>query len=82
MGFTSINIYSLQDKEIHEVTNGFTNDYNPIFDSEGKYLIFLSDRKYNGVIGNFDMEFTDTKSTGIYICDFAGGQRIAVCAEE
>ncbi|MGO9480735.1 MAG: PDZ domain-containing protein, partial [Candidatus Kryptoniota bacterium] len=65
--FTSINIYSLQDKEIHEVTDGFTNDYNPIFDSAGKYLIFLSDRKYNGVIGNFDMEFTDTKSTGIYI---------------
>ncbi len=65
--FTSINIYSLQDKEIHEVTDGFTNDYNPIFDSAGKYLIFLSDRKYNGVIGNFDMEFTDTKLTGIYI---------------
>ncbi len=66
-GFTSINIYSLQDKKIHEVTNGFTNDYDPIFDSAGKYLIFLSDRKFNGVIGSFDMEFTDTKTTGIYI---------------
>ncbi|MCL5268857.1 MAG: S41 family peptidase [Bacteroidetes bacterium] len=65
--FTSIYIYSLADSKIHEVTNGYTNDYDPIFDSEGKYLIFLSDRNYNGVIGNFDMEFTDTKSTGIYV---------------
>ncbi|MCL4510823.1 MAG: S41 family peptidase [Bacteroidetes bacterium] len=65
--FTSIYIYSLQDRKIHEVTNGYTNDYDPIFDSEGRYLIFLSDRKYNGVIGSFDMEFTDTKTTGIYV---------------
>lgn len=66
-GFTSIYIWSLPEKKIHEVTNGFTNDYDPIFDSEGKYLIFLSDRTYNGVIGSFDMEFTDTKTTGIYL---------------
>ncbi|MGB9592033.1 MAG: protease, partial [Candidatus Kryptoniota bacterium] len=66
-GFTSIYIYSLDDRKIHEVTGGFTNDFDPIFDPSGKYLIFLSDRNYNGVIGNFDMEFTDTKSTGIYV---------------
>ncbi len=65
--FTSIYIYSLADAKIHEVTNGYTNDYDPIFDEAGKYLIFLSDRTYNGVIGNFDMEFTNTKTTGIYI---------------
>ncbi len=66
-GFTSIYIYSLPDKKIHEVTTGFTNDYDPIFSSDGKYLVFLSDRTYNGVIGSFDMEFTDTKTTGIYL---------------
>lgn len=66
-GFTSIYIYSIPDKKIHEVTDGFTNDYNPIFDSDGKYLIFLSDRNYNGVIGSFDMEFTNTKTTGAYL---------------
>ncbi len=65
--FTSIYIYSVADQKIHEITNGYTNDYDPVFDTEGKYLIFVSDRKYNGVIGNFDMEFTDTKSEGIYI---------------
>ncbi len=65
--FTSIYIYSLADGKTHEVTNGYTNDYDPIFDQAGKYLIFLSDRTYNGVIGNFDMEFTNTKTTGIYV---------------
>ncbi len=65
--FSSIYIYSLAEKKVHEVTTGFTNDYDAIFGSEGKYLIFLSDRHYNGVIGNFDMEFTDTRSTGIYL---------------
>ena len=71
--FTSIYLYSLADGKIHEVTTGYTNDYDPIFDREGKYLIFLSDRNYNGVIGNFDMEFTDTKSTGIYVATLQTG---------
>lgn len=66
-GFTSIYIYSLADKRVHAVTTGFTNDYDPIFSSDGKYLIFLSDRHYNGVIGSFDMEFTDTRTAGIYL---------------
>ncbi len=66
-GFNSIYIYSLQDRKVHDVSTGFTNDYDPVFSSDGRYLIFLSDRNYNGVIGNFDMEFTDTKSTGIYM---------------
>ena len=44
-----------------------TNSYSPIFDPEGKYLYFLSDRDYNEVVGNIDFEFANPKTTRVYI---------------
>ncbi len=44
-----------------------TNSYQPIFDPEGKYLYFLSDRDYNEVLGNIDFEFANPKTTRVYI---------------
>jgi len=29
-----------------------TNSFSPIFDPDGKYLYFLSDRDFNEVLGN------------------------------
>ncbi|MGB9773378.1 MAG: S41 family peptidase [Bacteroidota bacterium] len=65
--FTAIYLYSLDDKKIHPVTTGFTNSRSGVFDPEGKYLYFLSDRNYNAVLGNFDASYSYTKTTGIYV---------------
>lgn len=63
----SIYLYNLENKNIVSVTDDFTDDGDPVFDPEGKYLYFLSDRNYNAVLGNVDLSFTVSKSTGIYV---------------
>ncbi|NOX37848.1 MAG: protease [Calditrichaeota bacterium] len=54
---SSIYLYSLDEQRIYPVTSGMTNDYNPVFDPEGKYLYFLSQRDYNALLGNFEMSY-------------------------
>jgi len=40
---------------------------SPLFDPDGKYLYFLSDRDFNEVLGNIDFEFANPKTTRVYI---------------
>ena len=60
-------LYSTVDKKITPVTTDFNNSIAPIFDPDGRYLYFLSDRDYNEVLGNFDTEFANPKTTRVYI---------------
>ena len=39
---------------ITPVTTSFHDSFDPVFDPEGKYLYFLSNRDYNEVIGVYD----------------------------
>jgi tricorn protease len=65
--YAVVNLYSLVDSKITPVTTEMTNSYQPIFDPDGKYLYFLSDRDYNEVLGNIDFEFANPKTTRVYI---------------
>jgi tricorn protease len=49
------------------VTEDFTDDFNPVFDPEGGYLYFLSDRDFNAELGHFEPSFTYNKMTRIYV---------------
>ena len=60
-------LYSLADKTISPVTDSMTNSNGPIFDLDGKYLYFLSDRDFNEVLGNIDFEFANPKTTRVYL---------------
>jgi len=60
-------LYSTVDKKITPVTTDFNNSVAPIFDPEGRYLYFLSDRDFNEVLGNIDTEFANPKTTRVYI---------------
>jgi tricorn protease len=62
-----VSLYSLADHKITPVTTSMTNSYAPLFDPEGKYLYFLSDRDFNEVIGNIDFEFANPKTTRVYL---------------
>ncbi len=66
-GFSSIFLYSLEDEEIHRVTEDFTDDGEPVFDPEGRYLYFFSNRDFNAVLGNYDPSFTYNQMTRIYV---------------
>jgi tricorn protease len=60
-------LYSTNDKKITPVTTDFSNSHSPVFDPDGKYLYFLSDRDFNEVLGNIDFEFANPKTTRVYI---------------
>src|SRR6266536_3411504 len=65
--YSIVFLYSLADRKITAATSGMTNSYNPVFDPEGKYLYYLSDRDFNEVLGNVDFEFANPKTTRVYV---------------
>ncbi len=66
-GLSVVHLYSLADSKITPVTTSMTNSFAAVFDPEGKYLYFLSDRDFNEVLGNVDFEFANPKTTRIYV---------------
>ncbi len=65
--YSVVYLYSLGDQKITPVTTSMTNSYAPLWDPDGKYLYFLSDRDFNEVLGNFDFEFANPKTTRVYV---------------
>ena len=61
-----IYLYSLAERKSTAVTTSFTHSWNPVFDPEGKYLYFLSNRDFNEVLGVYDFEFANPKATRVY----------------
>ncbi len=55
----AIYIFDTKDNQTHAVTEGFYNDAQPVFDPEGKYLFFLTDRDYKPI-------YSDVQNTFIY----------------
>ena len=65
--FSVVYLYSLAEKKITPVTTSMTNSFAPVFDPDGKYVYFLSDRDFNEVLGNIDFEFANPKTTRVYL---------------
>ena len=66
-GLSVVYLYSTADKKITAVTGDLVNSAAAVFDPEGNYLYFLSDRDYNEVLGNYDFEFANPKTTRPYL---------------
>jgi tricorn protease len=64
---TAIFAYDFEDGQIHQVTPGYTHDFSPEFDPEGKYLYFLSDRSFNPVLSDYEFQFVNTAITNLYL---------------
>jgi tricorn protease len=71
----AIFVYSFEDKSIHQVTPGFTNDYSPAFDPDGKYLYFLSERNFNPILSSYEFEFVNNAITNLYLIVLADGEK-------
>ena len=65
--YSVVYLYSLMERKITPVTTDMANSHSPVFDPEGKYLYFLSDRDFNEVLGNIDFEFANPKTTRVYL---------------
>jgi len=59
-------IYSLDGGEIHCVSQGIFNDFNPMFTRDGKHLLFISNRRFSPTLGDFEWEMVYKKVAGIY----------------
>jgi tricorn protease len=56
--FGSLYLYSIEGNKIDRLTSGFSDDYNPVFDPDGKYLYFNSNRSWYPQFSRFEDNFT------------------------
>jgi tricorn protease len=59
-------VYSLEHKKSTKISDGFYNDTNPVFDPDGKYLFFQSQRYYFPSIGQLDQRFSYYTTDGVF----------------
>ncbi|WP_337866496.1 PDZ domain-containing protein [Ignavibacterium sp.] len=62
---SAIAIYDTKEDKLHQVTSGFYSDSNPVFDPDGKYLYFLTNRNFNPVYSDFENTWIYPNSTQI-----------------
>src|SRR5271170_6602825 len=65
-GANDVFLYSLSTKKITEVSAGFYNDNNPVFDANGKYLYFTSTRYFYPSIGQLDQRYNYYSTDGVF----------------
>ena len=54
----AIFIYDTKDAKLTRATTGYFNDHQPVFDPDGKFLFYASDRDFIPVYGSFDNSWT------------------------
>jgi len=67
-------LYSLEKNKASQVSEGFYNDSNPVFDPDGKYLYFLSSRFFYPVNNQTELRFGYHNTTGIFALTLAAGE--------
>jgi len=63
---SKIVLYSLEQKKVFPVTDTFYNDNNPVFDLNGKYIYFVSNRYFHPAGDAFDFKFNYYNTAGVY----------------
>jgi tricorn protease len=61
----AIYLYSLTEKKTYQLTAGYYNDADPVFDNTGKYLYFLTDRRLQPVYSSLDGTWIYPNSTQV-----------------
>ncbi len=62
----NIMIYDVNDSTVRQVTSDFYEDARPVFDVEGKYLFFRSNRSFSPVYGDMDSTWIYPNSAQLY----------------
>ncbi|MDP2915817.1 MAG: PDZ domain-containing protein [Candidatus Aminicenantes bacterium] len=62
---SAIFLYDLKENRSRQVTSGYYNDANPVFDPDGKYLYFATNRTFNPLYGDVDNTFIYANTTNI-----------------
>ncbi len=64
--YRSIYIWSVVDGEVRRVTGSYFNEYHPVWDTEGNYLYYLSDRQFAPQISTVEWNFATNCQTEIF----------------
>jgi tricorn protease len=64
-GNNAIFVYDVKSNAKHQLTSGYFNDAQPVFDPEGRYLYFFSDRNFEPVYSDFDNSWSYPNATQI-----------------
>ncbi|HEX7877972.1 MAG TPA: S41 family peptidase [Candidatus Eisenbacteria bacterium] len=69
--YNVIVLYSLASGKATPVTDGMTNDVEPVFSPDGKYLAFRSTRHFDIEFNSYDNEFIFPNAEGLYVLALA-----------
>jgi tricorn protease len=62
---SAIYVFGLADKKLHQLTAGYYNDADPVFDPGGKYLFFQTDRRLQPLYSGLDATWIYPNTTQI-----------------
>ncbi|WP_116808213.1 S41 family peptidase [Steroidobacter cummioxidans] len=62
----SIWVHSIGERRNYRLTDGTAEDHQPVFDPEGRYLYFLSDRDYNRTYSAYESTWLYYSATRIF----------------
>ncbi len=65
-GFRSLHLWGVDEGRLRRVTGEEFNESEPVWDPDGKYLYYFSDREYAPQISNVEWNFAGNKTTGIF----------------
>lgn len=65
-GFSSIHVWRRSDASLLQITSDLFHEWNPVWDPEGNYLYYLSDRSFVPQLGSFEWNYLVDRETGIY----------------
>src|SRR2546423_1531990 len=65
-GFSQVYVWSAADNQVRRVTEGTFNAFNPVWDSSGNYLYFISNREFAPQISNIEFNYATNRDSYIY----------------
>ncbi|MGD9556248.1 MAG: PDZ domain-containing protein [Mangrovibacterium sp.] len=69
--FTKVVVYNIETSEISDVTDNWYNSGSPAFSSDGKYIVFVSERDFNPTYSETEWNHAYTKMDRIYLAILA-----------
>jgi tricorn protease len=64
---SSVWVYSLDKGKAYQLTSDMTNEAEPVFDPQGRYLYFLSNRDFNLTFSGYEFDYLYTNPTRVYV---------------
>jgi len=65
-GFSSVFVHNLDKGNSQRLTSAAFNDFSPVFDTNGHYLYFLSNRDYNLSFSSYEFNYLYHEATRVY----------------